>query len=1751
MRNSFDATYLQETFEKIVNTWKNALNTGAQLISKHSKKFRNAALAVLLATGSANAIAQDNWPRTDKQLLEWTPSLTLWDAKDASILANENHREVYSEEQSEASSEEAPKYNESEARRILLKNVKNEDIFEDVAEATGAGFSFKEMLKNESFQDFIAMKAYKIQVENDLQWKDGQVGPETLKTFAELNASKSVEIIDTTTIVAEVAETNDEAPVVLATVPTYIQEAREKLPKYHGLIEENYHLISEILSLDFPFSDIENGSQEDNTIIAILKFQKKYNLLEASVIKLDEDGVLWTQTFKSMKNSDITLKRYEDFTEKTTEEITIIKETPVVEDTTEVQNTQVISKSEIERYINSICNRSALTDQYWKQVLEHNELRKCSSEVRSAFQSVQDLWDAINNLAHDFPQSFAGAEFNTEKTLSDLVQNNTMKKFVKVKHTPWYANQHGNDSEHDRIDNMEEWTFDFNNKKFDAYILNIVTEQSKNSPLILSVIDFMWDKILMWAVDVEGNGEFDRASIKELKYSWSLRNHLIKHFNRIGGNVEMHTYRNAEAGEELFTWVHNTTDYTSLVTLLNYFNQGGTTESLKKEAKITKIDEQEMLIELYKKAYNSKNLFKRFKWWRISDSEALENIKKAQANTWIDYHDDHYARALENLDEAKRVRVRDYLTTISYIHGSDVSIVRASNSPSEGSEKYTANDINNLQQKTTAGIETDIDRVWDDDGEETLISEETYRVVETSEEGHFMTEALVAPVEAIDNDTNFSNVSSTSAIWSLLLEQEANHGETGDWYIPGLNISNNEYTRITNIVTEGGDINQIHSIRLTQDNIPYIIFINGTTVTWIKEVNGVIQTLSVIEYLKRSQEFKFKIGSETSYQHKNFSTRIEDSFNTDLDAEIRAEILKAFRSINWYETAIWLFAEGDTTGEEKLGITWKILGFNLSKDLTNGKSYISREIAHIHIWGKKIAISANWDNHVGTGIRATTETPYDAKKLVKKLDKAKQKVLSDDSFQTKIQGSIDAYCKTYAFDQEDLDIGILVSALAEIEAGRNLESDLTIDGFASFGINRDNLLSNFALTNIWLKLSFKDYVQVFYLNEKVTNVSTYKLPIQIETAEVPDAEGLQYITKADLDDFIYSLDYPSDNIKFKGPVLHSEKVYFSWELSFSLSESRREVVITAERIESRSFRQGLVKDFNTDFMWDITEIEKHFSALSQSYNPKVDWEFYEYLRQNNSDLFLLFGSYVNNFEVMLAASEKIYGEMWTRNKDEIEKVNAGWLESHKSWRMQKLSQCKDTFETFSKVYGEDLDMSCVIPELVEEIKSTTSIDSTVTSHTFENNMEGFIQGIYGPVPFTIEAWTDFETLWKVVEIADWVFEGQAKKCGNYFIVGNTDAVSMNQLTTNATVEKLSYIPTQAIEEKTTLLSASINLNVAPKTIKTIREITDHVKYGYTETQLSWEIHGTVWGGEGDANALRVQPANESENPDLLNPNRQATYEAGIFESNQDLTPEQSNVIWGVVFDNMQVGPNFAGWNTEIISHPNNPLLTAHEAANQVNFQTHGWIDNNGSEYGITAENTDFWYLDGDNFSSATWDANRDFGREDSDLSRFHGNTFINTHVTSHSTHTDHNVNQTVTNSKTIESKNRDHDFYDDYELDTTNINNPDINLGSQTSNTRIGIIGRVKAIFGTPPQDVDTCEEWRRCFSIAELDEIGKSVDLRHKFDPILNSFKIAKTPDPYDLELNFDDVEDLNESFDGFDYVEDEFEVISVPERI
>jgi hypothetical protein len=108
-------------------------------------------------------------------------------------------------------------------------------------------------------------------------------------------------------------------------------------------------------------------------------------------------------------------------------------------------------------------------------------------------------------------------------------------------------------------------------------------------------------------------------------------------------------------------------------------------------------------------------------------------------------------------------------------------------------------------------------------------------------------------------------------------------------------------------------------------------------------------------------------------------------------------------------------------------------------------------------------------------------------------------------------------------------------------------------------------------------------------------------------------------------------------------------------------------------------------------------------------------------------LYEIFGSNAKNFDIQKSASKKLDDVMLTRNADAMQQAKSS-LSSHKEMRRDKLKNCKPTFDTFQKIYGGLEDMSCVIPELLKEISDTSSIEGVVTKTSFDNNMEGFIDG---------------------------------------------------------------------------------------------------------------------------------------------------------------------------------------------------------------------------------------------------------------------------------------------------------------------------------------------------------------------------------------------------------------------------------------
>ncbi len=140
----------------------------SKVIQSHLKKFRHLPLAIILGLWWNQALAQQ---AVDSQ--EWLSKPISSESIDKTSI-----KSFLSEEQKE------------EARNMLVKNVTSNN-FSLVAEFTGAAFSFEQMLQKESFQDFMIQRVFEFQVENWLQWLDGQVGPETLGAMKQLKENTS------------------------------------------------------------------------------------------------------------------------------------------------------------------------------------------------------------------------------------------------------------------------------------------------------------------------------------------------------------------------------------------------------------------------------------------------------------------------------------------------------------------------------------------------------------------------------------------------------------------------------------------------------------------------------------------------------------------------------------------------------------------------------------------------------------------------------------------------------------------------------------------------------------------------------------------------------------------------------------------------------------------------------------------------------------------------------------------------------------------------------------------------------------------------------------------------------------------------------------------------------------------------------------------------------------------------------------------------------------------------------------------------------------------------------------------------------------------------------------------------------------------------------------------------------------------------------------------------------------------------
>jgi hypothetical protein len=393
----------------------------------------------------------------------------------------------------------------------------------------------------------------------------------------------------------------------------------------------------------------------------------------------------------------------------------------------------------------------------------------------------------------------------------------------------------------------------------------------------------------------------------------------------------------------------------------------------------------------------------------------------------------------------------------------------------------------------------------------------------------------------------------------------------------------------------------------------------------------------------------------------------------------------------------------------------------------------------------------------------------------------------------------------------------------------------------------------------------------------------------------------------------------------------------------------------------------------------------------------------------------------------------------------------------------------------------------------------------VTKTSFDNNMEGFIDGEHWPVPYSKGNWEEIGLIWNIVKIAEWVYVGQRDICGNYFILRETQQETSQQKTIQAHVTYFAYIPEQAVNiSDNNIVSLGINSKLSPKKTEFTREVTDTVIEEVTEYEITGESHDETPWGEWRENAIRVPEAN-------------------------GIDPDQvENDVWRY----MQPWETGVAWDTTITS---NTLKNSREVAYDMNTAAHGWMDNQWFENGIGRDDVTYWYVHEPDVNWAVWSANRNIEHrtDDGKLSNYEpGKQFIRIDERSSTTTTRQNPTFT-----TVESSTTTFDTSNSWTNDILSNNTWDSLIGGDVSlkkavrKARSGILEKISTLFKEPKSKIVN-NTGDRILWPNELAELENRLALE-SYDPVLKALRDAEDQ----ANGNWDFDTDLY-SFENFDII-------------
>lgn len=1195
---------------------------------------------------------------------------------------------------------------------------------------------------------------------------------------------------------------------------------------------------------------------------------------------------------------------------------------------------------DIDTYINRVCDEKKIVWKYGDRILDYKDIQNCKLEMNKGFESVQNLWNEINTLSEKLPHSLAGASIDINAILTELTIQ-PYSTFINVK-------------EHIGRSDGNKWDVAFDVKAFDTLAIKNIEKQLQWNQVATELMHALKNRHILWALDNNNNGSINAPQKQELNYTWVYINHLISLFSYI--NIELadkYTESDAEAWEVVFLNGNTSTEMRKLRDFIKYVQTGWTVKSL-----IEETHDPDLLAKLYMEVYN-KSIFTT-ESAQISLNEAEEKIKKAE-KLWKEKQisDTNLDKAKAKISSTIENNIKTYLELVRVAHGWNTSVKSSGSKRVPYDHTNTSNttlannrkSLNRLEETIESLIEIDIQRGKSDT--ETVINTDTYNVTETTTIGGVIIHADIADPSGIRNETNFSAVTGESAIQSAILSQERDHWETGDGYTPSLVITNNDGTSFEWVQTPLGDITQIHNAWITQDDIPYIIYVDGTIVYWVKEVNGVIETIEKTEYLKKKKEFEASMSHKTKYKHDWGVSSIKSSISTKWNLGIKQAVhTDMFDFIPWFSEVYGLYHKINTKGKTYGGMNLQIWNFSADFSTKWDKTFWYNAFVQ-QLTDTKFAhwVISTWDGKKFDPILSTSTQLSDSE-VQKMLDESKDKFLKNPEFISKVNLAIDKYCKEYSCTFSKSQRERIVEAQAIVVWGRNIPWYFDID----FGVN-------LRTRKLFPTLSYKNFQAVYDAIEVIDANNTIDFKTHF------DEQWAKYVSLDEVVNWLKIYDISKNEIQVRWPWIWiiEDRIYLGHDMRIATSPDRNETIITASP-SPNSTHPAEISHLSGE---EVSIIEKKLVEIWKTYDSHKHGDFHDYARSNLWDTFIRFWSQTSSIWILSQITEDIYSHMGARNENEVQRAEQSWSQAQKNLRMKRLTDCKSTFDTFHKAYNTGISYaSCVIPKLMNQINITTDTEPTVTHNELDSSIAWYVAWIHGPVPFSMSKGKVLKTIWKIVEV-DGYYYAQLEHCGgNYLVFKKMPNVVDSSKITRATIHSLEYAANWAVEQSK--YSAQIWIDITQPEIwkqTTIHRVTDTI----TETTKTVTINGQeVWSIKGrDATLewLRPSPSDTIHVSHPATPNQLAMIHAGIYSSNQEITWEQRQALQDSIWHNYQ------SENAHIWMSPDTHLITNGDIKETVDHAMHWVADNLWIQNWIWAENIEITYINQDRLDENTWWAN--------------------------------------------------------------------------------------------------------------------------------------------------------------------------------